>query len=282
MIAPFRPVSVPLRANKSLQSGLKLAGVRGQAPLGAKISGSGSCLFSGREKYCHKGAWPSPLSVEIGGGSPPFAPISVPSRSDNSLQSCMKACWGCGVHALWGQRWTRLPARSVLLRTREVLPQRGHRRRPPSRRRLAWGVHDGDHGPFRRSPENGWFAGEKSAGSGVRALWGPPWTRLPFFAAMTSTAITGHGLRPPSRRRLALGVQHSDHGPLRRSPENRLFAGEKQQGPGSMPFGGSNGPVWLFLLVGRSTATTGARPFADRLRDDDGAPSAPSRTPRTA
>jgi Bacterial capsule synthesis protein PGA_cap len=41
------------------------------------------------------------------------------------------------------------------------------------------GVHDGDHGPFRRSLENATFAGGKAAGSGVCALWGQQWTRLP-------------------------------------------------------------------------------------------------------
>src|SRR6266540_2689544 len=35
---------------------------------------------------------------------------------------------GCGVEALWGRRCARLP----FLPTREVLPQRGHRLRPPS------------------------------------------------------------------------------------------------------------------------------------------------------
>jgi hypothetical protein len=42
------------------------------------------------------------------------------------------------------------------------------------------GVHDGDHGPFQRSPENMWFAGEKFAGSG-----GP----CPLGAAMGSSAF---------------------------------------------------------------------------------------------
>jgi hypothetical protein len=31
----------------------------------------------------------------------------------------------------------------------------------------------------RAVPRNASFAGEKSTGSGVRALWGPEWTRLP-------------------------------------------------------------------------------------------------------
>ena len=47
------------------------------------------------------------LSVEIGGTTiAPFAPISVPSRSDKSLQSGLKACWGAGVRLLWGQKTT--------------------------------------------------------------------------------------------------------------------------------------------------------------------------------
>jgi hypothetical protein len=36
-----------------------------------------------------------------------------------------------------------------------------------------------DDGPFAWSPRNRRFAGERLTGSGVRALWGPQWTRLP-------------------------------------------------------------------------------------------------------
>jgi hypothetical protein len=41
------------------------------------------------------------------------------------------------------------------------------------------------------------------------------------------------------------GVHGGDHGPFRRSPENGWFTGKKPQGPGSVPFGGSNGLVCL-------------------------------------
>jgi hypothetical protein len=59
-------------------------------------------------------------------------------------------------------RWFHLQTHS---QPQEVLPQRGLGLRPPPRRRLAR-VHDGDDGPFGRSPENGWFAGEKPQGPG--------------------------------------------------------------------------------------------------------------------
>jgi hypothetical protein len=39
------------------------------------------------------------------------------------------------------------------------------------------------------------------------------------------------------------GVHDGDHGPFRRSLENATLQGEKPQGPGSVPFGGSNGLV---------------------------------------
>src|SRR6266536_650773 len=43
----------------------------------------------------------------------------------------------------------------------------------PTTTASAWpGVHDGDHGPFRRSPENSLFAGKQAAGSGGPCAFG--------------------------------------------------------------------------------------------------------------
>ena len=55
-----------------------------------------------------------------------------------------------------------------LSKTREVLPQRGHRLRPRGRQRLARGP-TGDHGPFRECPVKPRLAGE-SRRSGIPAL----------------------------------------------------------------------------------------------------------------
>ena len=66
----------------------------------------------------------------------------------------------------------------VCLQTAEVLPHGGHRLRPPPRRRLAWGstmaimVLSG--GP----PKTARLQGKSRRIREVRALWGPPWTRL--------------------------------------------------------------------------------------------------------
>jgi hypothetical protein len=49
----------------------------------------------------------------------------------------------------------------------------------------------------------------------------------------------------PGSASACLGVHDGDHGPFRRSPENSPFAGEKPQGLGSVPFGGSDGLVCL-------------------------------------
>jgi hypothetical protein len=75
---------------------------------------------------------------------------------------------GAGMALLWVRRWARLPFPSY---PQEVLPQRGDGLRSPSGVGLP-GVQDGDDGPLPRSPENDRFAGGKSVGSGVRALWG--------------------------------------------------------------------------------------------------------------
>jgi hypothetical protein len=55
------------------------------------------------------------------------------------------------------------------------------------------------------------------------------------------------------------------------APKSAVFAGKKPQGPGSVPFGGSNGLVCL-LANTTSTATTGhgLRPTTRRRRSMNG------------
>jgi hypothetical protein len=102
--------------------------------------------------------------------------IMVPSGGPPKTVVCRGKAAESGVRALWGPTWTRLPGSSAC-RPEQVLPQRGRGLRTHSRRRLA-GVHDGDHGPFRRSPENGDLQG-KAAESGGSCPLGQQWTRLP-------------------------------------------------------------------------------------------------------
>jgi hypothetical protein len=98
------------------------------------------------------------------------------------------------------------------------------------------GVHEPHHGSLRGPTKVRSLQGKRPAGSWVRALWWPGWTHPPFAAA-GSTATTGHGLRPPSRRRLA-GVHGGDHGPFRRSPENGRLQGKAAGLRGFVPFWG--------------------------------------------
>src|SRR5215208_3498506 len=119
------------------------------------------------------------------------------------------------------------------------------------------GVHDGDHGRFRRSSENCRFAGEKAAGSGVRALWGQQWTRLPFFLLIPgSTATTGAWPSPLSRGGW-LGVQQRDDGPLERCPEMAALQGKSGRVRGPRPLGAGMDSS-AFFRAAKSAATTGA------------------------
>src|SRR5262245_41993612 len=56
------------------------------------------------------------------------------------------------------------------------------------------------------APKSGLFAGKRPWGSAIHALWGPEWTRLPFFPATQEVLPQrGHALRPTIRRRFARG-----------------------------------------------------------------------------
>ena len=53
------------------------------------------------------------------------------------------------------------------------------------------GVHDGDHGPSGGPLKTVGLQGERAAGSGVRALWGQQWTRLPGHVCLTIYVTEG-------------------------------------------------------------------------------------------
>jgi hypothetical protein len=84
---------------------------------------------------------PPPRRASRGGLPPEGSAIAImaPSPFPRSRQSAGKKPHGPGVHALWGQRWTRLPPRRL-----QVLPQRGHGVRPQLSSCVgASGVHEG-------------------------------------------------------------------------------------------------------------------------------------------
>jgi hypothetical protein len=144
---------------------------------------------------------------------------------------------GSGGPCLWGQQWTRLPFSYPDARSTATTGAW------PSPTTPASGVHNGDHGPFRLSLGNGWFAGEQPQGPGVRALWGQQWARL-AFPTQTREVLPqrGHGLRPPPRR---LGSTTAITAPSGGSLETAGLQGNSRRVRGSVPFGGSNGLVWL-------------------------------------
>ena len=53
------------------------------------------------------------------------------------------------------------------------------------------GVHDGDHGPSGGPLKTVGLQGKRAAGSGVRALWGQQWTRLPGHVCLTIYVTEG-------------------------------------------------------------------------------------------
>jgi hypothetical protein len=91
--------------------------------LGAAMASS---AFSSADmrKYCHNGGMAFAPGVEIGGDDdrPLSPPLASPSRSNKSLQSGLKACWGVRGSSSFGGEDQRLCLFST---PREVLPQRG-------------------------------------------------------------------------------------------------------------------------------------------------------------
>jgi hypothetical protein len=97
---------------------------------------------------------------------------------------------------------------------------------------------------------------------------------MPFFADATSTATTGAWTSPASTAAAGSaaelagapprGVHAPHHGPFRGPIKALSLQDKRLPGPGSVPFGGSNGLVCLLPLA-RSTATTGGMTFARSL-----------------
>src|SRR5215211_7779159 len=110
--------------------------------------------------------------------------------------------------------------------------------------RLAWGVHDGDHGPF-RGPRKRLICRGKAAGSGDPCPLGAVMDSSAFFSRESSTATTGAWPSPTITTSACLGVHDDDHGPVRRSPENARLQGKAAGSRGPCPFGGSDGLVCL-------------------------------------
>jgi hypothetical protein len=107
----------------------------------------------------------------------------------------------------------------------------------------------GDHGPW-RDPWKCCFAGKKAPGPRSRALWGPGWTRRSFFTAATSTAGTGHGLRPLTHRRLV--AHDGDHGPSCGPGGSSVMQGKRLRGRWAVRFGaGMSSSAWRTSLCER-------------------------------
>jgi hypothetical protein len=147
---------------------------------------------------------------------------------------------------------------SALSRRREVLPQRGHgprahhRGSSPDRRRVprATGVHERHHGPLSGHLKTGLFAGKRPKGSGIRALWGQRWARLPFFLSRHGKYC--HKGAWPSPHNVAAteiadgvragrgswnSVMEQRHGPPLRTPRNGDLQARTAKGPRSSPLG---------------------------------------------
>jgi hypothetical protein len=97
------------------------------------------------------------------------------------------------------------------------------------------GVHFGDHGPFRRSPKNSWFAGENCAGPGS-VPFGDRHGLVCLLPSQREQVLPqrGHGLRPPSRRHRRPRWRSW---PFRRSLETAGLQGKYRRVRGPCPLG---------------------------------------------
>jgi hypothetical protein len=86
----------------------------------------------------------------------------------------------------WGRRWARLPAYS-----HEKYCHKGGMALAHQHRSGWFGVQEHDHGPFRRSPENAWFAGKKPYRVRGPCPLGAAMDSSAFLANTRSTATTG-------------------------------------------------------------------------------------------
>jgi hypothetical protein len=126
---------------------------------------------------------------EHAGQRDPRSSFWPPSRSLGSCPFAGKNAWESAIRAFGVRNGLVCLFRSP----QEVLPRRGHGLRPPSGVGLA-GVEDGDHGPLPRPSETPFLQGRKLRGPRFAPLGSGMDSSA--FTAGTSTATTGHGLRP--------------------------------------------------------------------------------------
>jgi hypothetical protein len=80
---------------------------------------------------------------------------------------------------------------------------------------------------------------------------------LPFLRPREVLPQRGHGLRPRSRRPLTRGSKMTITAPSRGPPKTACLRGKSRGCPGSAPFGGRNGLVWVRLRSRLSRAGGG-------------------------
>jgi hypothetical protein len=129
----------------------------------APPSGSGNRRKAARDRGFMNSIWPHSNPS----GHPPFA-------GKNCQRGPRSSPFG-GSHALV----------CLFVPNARSTATTGHDLRPPSRGFP--GVHDGDHGPFRRSLETAVLQGKSRRGPGSIPFWGQPWARLPFCYIARST-----------------------------------------------------------------------------------------------
>jgi hypothetical protein len=171
------------------------------------------------KKYCHNGAWPSPTHHGVGlpgvqeGDDGPF-PLSLEHAVMQGKARGVRDPRPLGA----GMDFSAFFPAGTSTATTGAWPS------PTITPSACLGVHGGDHGPFRRSPETGCFAGEKPEGPGSTPF-GVRNGHVFLFTAPKVLPQRGHGPRPPSGVSLP-GVQEGDHGPFPRSVEQAVMQGE--------------------------------------------------------
>jgi len=162
----------------------KCSRVRGSMPFGGQ-QWAHLLLFHGTHKYCHNGAWPSPPSTGIScwpwGPTTPFTASACrgPRWRSWSLPAVPQKrviCRGKAAES-GGPRPLGAVMDSSACRRQKYCHNGGHRLRPPPRRRLAWGPRWRSWS-FPAAPKTARLQGKSRKVREVRALWGPPWTRL--------------------------------------------------------------------------------------------------------
>jgi hypothetical protein len=105
----------------------------------------------------------------------------------------------------------------------------------------------GTHGPTAAFLEVAVLQGETLSSEGPKPLGAQMDSSAFFFMTRASTATTGHGLRPPSRRRCVgfAGSMMAIMAPLGGPLKTGIYRG-KPRGRGSVAFGDHHGLVWLF------------------------------------